>query len=183
MKKFTMILVVILFSSSLIAPNSHAASYALKNKYPAFPNLYSYSNAKAMKSAQYKYYGLKLRQTYPSMIKAWGNPASTSVSRSYGYTNGSYFYGKDYSLLVTTMAKGERVSSRKLPIESFTITKLNSKKYELSKVKKYFGSPTSSFTSGKYKSNDYGNHVNITFKKNGSKWYVETLSLHKYSFQ
>ncbi|MCU7558427.1 hypothetical protein [Macrococcus capreoli] len=117
------------------------------------------------------------------MIKTWANLICSSVMRSYGYTNGSYFYGKDYSLLVTTMAKGERVSSRKLPIESFTITKLNSKKNELSKVKKYFGSPTSTFTSGKYKSNDYGNHVSITFNKIGSKWYVETLNLHKYSLQ
>ncbi|WP_414055769.1 hypothetical protein [Macrococcus equi] len=183
MKKIISLSLIMLFSLLIVTPQLQASTYALKSKYPVFPNLYSYSNAKAMKSASFKYYGLKLRQNYPTMIKQWGKPSSSTVTRSFGYTAGSYFYGLDNSVLVSTMAKGEKASSSRFIIDSFTISKINHSKYELSKVNKYFGKPTSTTTSGNYKVNDYGNYVNITFTKVGSKWYVDTLNLHRYSFQ
>ncbi|WP_414050938.1 hypothetical protein [Macrococcus animalis] len=182
MKKLLSILFVLLLSITVFSPLSEASTYNLKNKSLNLPNLYSYSNAKAMKNASFKYYSLKLRQNQPTMLNTWGSPASSSVTKSFGYSSGSYFYGADYNVLVSTQATGEKASRSKYLIESFTITSQNNK-YELSKIKKYFGSPTSSYTSGNYKSNDYGKYINMTFKKVGSKWYVDTLIMHKYGFQ
>lgn len=182
MKKLIAVLFTLLLTVSLVSPTSEASTYTLKNKSLKLPNLYSYSNAKAMKNASFKYYSLKLRQNQPTMLKTWGSPKSTTVTKNFGFTVGSYLYGQNSNVLVSTLANGEKAPKNKYIIESFTVFD-NSNKYELSKIKKYFGSPTSSSTNGSYKFNDYGNYVSISYKKSGSKWYVDTINLHKYSFQ
>ncbi|WP_414043957.1 hypothetical protein ACMGE9_03935 [Macrococcus sp. EM39E] len=121
MKKIIAVLFTLLLAISLVTPISEASTYTLKNKSLKLPNLYSYSNAKAMKKASFKYYSLKLRQNQPAMLKAWGSPLSNTVTRSFGYTAGSYFYGANSNVLVTTQAVGEKASASKYLIESFTI--------------------------------------------------------------
>lgn len=182
MKKFLTLLFTLLLTTSIISPITEASTYTLKNQQLKLPNLYSYNNAKAMKNAAFKYYGLKLRKNQPTMLKTWGSPKSTTVTKSFGFTAASYLYGQNRNVLVSTLANVEKTSKNKYIIESFTIVD-NNNKYELSKIKKYFGSPTSSTTNGNYKFNDYGNYVSMSYKKSGSKWYVDTINLHKYSFQ
>lgn len=179
MKKFLTLLFTLLLTTSFISPITDASTYTLKNQQLKLPNLYSYSNAKAMKNASFKYYGLKLRQNQPTMLKTWGNPANTSVVRSSGLTTGDYIYGKDWNVSVFTQAYGTKAPKSKYIIDSIVITQLDSK-YELSKVKKYFGNPTTSYVSKSYISYDYNNRLSISFTKKGSKFYADTINMYHF---
>lgn len=182
MKKLIAVLFILLLAVSLVSPTSEASTYTLKNKSLKLPNLYSYSNAKAMKSASFKYYGVQLRQNHPTLIKMWGSPKDSTISKTAGMTGGMFTYGSGSNVGVFTMANGTSVSKNKYIIDSIVITDFD-RKYELTKIKKYFGTPTSTYSSKTYKSFDYGSYLNMSFTKVGSKWYVDTLNLHKYSFQ
>lgn len=181
MKKIFTLLLTLLVAAVLTAPQANASTYTLKNKSLKLPNLYSYSNAKALKSGTYKYYGLKLRQNQPTMIKTWGNPVDSSVTRGSGLTTGLYTYGADWNVGVFTQANGTKAAKSKYIIDSIIITQLDSK-YELSKVRKYFGKPSSSYTSKTYISYDYGNRLSMSFSKSGSKWYVDTVNMYHYVY-
>ncbi|RAI79062.1 hypothetical protein BFS35_012660 [Macrococcoides goetzii] len=104
------------------------------------------------------------------MIKTWSNPTNSSVTRGYGLTSGLYTYGGDWNVGVFTQANGTKAPKSKYIIESIIITQLDSK-YELSKVRKYFGKPSSSYISNNYISYDYGNRLSMSFSKSGSKRY------------
>lgn len=180
MKKLIIIFIGMLFFLTILTPNTEAATQNLKYKNLKLPYLYNYTNAKALKNGTYKFYGIGIGNTKKFMVSSWGNPNYSSTSRDGMELAGYYYYGVNENLTVAAYSKNRYTSTNNLKIQSITISD-RYKRYELSKVKKYFGTPSSTFTSDGYKYYHYGDILMICFVKSNGKWYVEDIDMTKYS--
>ncbi|WP_414043994.1 hypothetical protein ACMGE9_04120 [Macrococcus sp. EM39E] len=180
MKKIISSALAVSLVASIFAPTTEA-SHKLRYANIKLPYLYSYTNAKALKNGTFKYYGIKLGNTRKFMVNAWGAPNSSSTSRGYGSTDVTASYGSNGYLYASLSYPSTKANINNTRIEYISIDD-DYNKYELTKVNKYFGKPSHTYTSDGYKNYSYGDHLDITYKKIRYKWYVDEITYTNYLF-